>query len=85
MIAVGTEVGNLMCNDQMCCVSTAVCTLQPPIPVPRVIMERASGSVSETCLSGDSVSWISIACSSLIEFRAWEFSLQAAWHWALKL
>lgn len=60
-MAAGTKVGDLMSYDQMVLVIDSCLHVVADDPVPRVIMERASGSVSDTCLFGDSLSWISIA------------------------
>lgn len=54
LIEVGTDVGHLMHNDQMVLRIDRCLHVVAHDSRARVIMERLSGSVSETCLSDDS-------------------------------
>lgn len=49
----GADTGDLMSNDQELLSIDCCLHIVPTTPVPRVIIECASGQVSETCLSGE--------------------------------
>jgi hypothetical protein len=49
----GADTGDLMGNDQMLLSIDCCLHIVPTTPVPRVIIECASGWVSETCLPGE--------------------------------